>query len=188
MSNRGDRSEVSSEEKMECCAACGGGNLEKRTQQHTFGYGVGDERVELETEIPVLRCEDCGFCVWGEEAEGICHEAVCRHLGVMTPNEVKSIRDAYGLTQREFAEVTELGEATLSRWERGVVIQNKAYNKYLCLLRSRENFEMLRSGKQSGEEDRVLRVHCGDVVVSEVPLRSNRPKGAPTWSTEEHAL
>ena len=39
------------------------------------------------------------------------------------------------MTRAAFAEATGLGEASLSRWENGAVIQNKAYDYYLRLLR-----------------------------------------------------
>jgi DNA-binding transcriptional regulator YiaG len=79
------------------------------------------------------------------DAEDACHEAVCRHLGVMTPSQIKALRTLYGLTQSQFSEITKLGEATLSRWERGIVIQNQAYDNYLYLLGFNENLERIRN-------------------------------------------
>ena len=39
------------------------------------------------------------------------------------------------MSRAAFAQLTALGEATLSRWENGVLIQNRAYDRYLRLLR-----------------------------------------------------
>ena len=38
------------------------------------------------------------------------------------------------MTKAAFAQVTGLGEATLSRWENGAVVQNRANDLYLRLL------------------------------------------------------
>ena len=41
------------------------------------------------------------------------------------------------MSQAEFARVTGFGEATIGRWENGLVIQNVANDRYLRLLRER---------------------------------------------------
>ncbi len=38
------------------------------------------------------------------------------------------------MTRGAFAQVTGLGEATLSRWEKGILVQNRANDRYLRLL------------------------------------------------------
>jgi transcriptional regulator with XRE-family HTH domain len=62
----------------------------------------------------------------------------------MSPEQIKSLRGLYKLSQTQFCEVSKLGEATLSRWERGIVIQNNAYDNYLYLLGFRENMDRLQ--------------------------------------------
>ena len=89
-------------------------------------------------------CTECGFEFLDDEAEDIRHAAVCRHLGVMTPAEIQSLRDRLQLTQAEFARITRLGPATVSRWERGESVQNAAYDQYLYLLSFSENVERLK--------------------------------------------
>ena len=78
------------------------------------------------------------------EAEDLCHVAICKHLGVMSPEQIKALRGLYKLTQTQFCEVSKLGEATLSRWERGIVVQNSAYDNYLYLLGFIENMDRLQ--------------------------------------------
>lgn len=39
------------------------------------------------------------------------------------------------MTRAQFSEITGLGEATLARWEAGAVIQNRANDRYLRLLK-----------------------------------------------------
>ena len=81
--------------------------------------------VSLRPRLPEL-------CVKGERLR---HAGVCRHLGVLTPAEVRGVREQYGMTKAAFAEATAIGEATLGRWETGAVIQNRASDFYLRLVR-----------------------------------------------------
>ena len=126
------------------CGECGSKKINTILQSYKFPYGVGDDAIELSCEIPIRKCTDCGFSFMDGEAEDLCHAAICEHLGVMSPEQIKELRVLYKLTQTQFCEITKLGEATLSRWERGIVIQNSAYDNYLYLLGFRENLDRLQ--------------------------------------------
>jgi len=142
------------------CPECGSGNVKTSEEEYSFPYGVGEYAVNLKPRVPIRTCSDCGFSFLDHFGEGICHEAVCKHLGVMTPSQIKALRGLYELTQAQFSEITKLGEATLSRWERGVVIQNQAYDNYLYLLGFKENFQMVR---EHGESTELLEQYVGEV-------------------------
>ena len=90
--------------------------------------------MELTVDVPVRRCEDCDLEYLDDEAERLKHGAVCRHLGVLSPDEIRHIRSVFGMTRTKFAQVTALGEASLNRWENGLTIQTHAYDRYLRLL------------------------------------------------------
>lgn len=126
------------------CGECGSTEIETTWELYKFPYGIAPSCIELECEVPVRKCEKCKFKFIDSEAERLCHEAVCLHLGVKNPAEIKSIRKSYGLTQDQFCEITKIGIATLSRWERGIVIQNEAYDSYLHLLQLRSNFQRVQ--------------------------------------------
>ncbi|MGO9274786.1 MAG: type II TA system antitoxin MqsA family protein [Terriglobia bacterium] len=125
------------------CPNCGSTHVETRTLPDRFQYGSAPKAVELEALVPFRKCADCGFEFTDSDAEDARHEAVCRHLGVMTPSEVRALREEYGLTRAEFAERTRIGEASLARWETGLLIQNRANDNYLYLLRFSESWKRL---------------------------------------------
>lgn len=116
------------------CEMCGAPGLSTELVRDPFIYGVGDDAVELSVDIPVHTCNQCKVCFTGREAEVIQHEAVCRHLGVLTPEEIRGIRKQYGLSRAAFARLTGFGRASLARWERGELIQNTSSDRYLKLL------------------------------------------------------
>ena len=134
-----------SEEQDRRCPSCGHYAIETIEIERTFPYGEGDQATEVSATVPLRRCRECGFEFLDAEAEEIQHDAVCRHVGVMTPSEIRALRQkAGGLSRGEFARVTRLGEATIGRWERGELLQNAAYDQLLYLLTFPENFIRLR--------------------------------------------
>lgn len=125
------------------CEVCGAPGLKTELVRDPFIYGVGDEAVELSADIPVHSCTRCDASYTGTEAERIEHDAVCRHLGVLTPEEIQGIRKRYGLSRAAFARLTGFGKASLARWERGELIQNTSSDRYLKLLQDPEVFRRL---------------------------------------------
>jgi DNA-binding transcriptional regulator YiaG len=125
------------------CPKCGSCHIEIIEIEHKFPYGKENECIELTANVPSIKCSECGLQVLDKNADEICHDAVCNYLKIMSPKQIKSLRDLYVLTQSQFCEITKLGEATLSRWERGIIIQNYAYDNYLYLLGFEENIDRL---------------------------------------------
>ena len=127
------------------CAACGGSNLSRRMELDEFEYGAGEGAVPLSANVVVFTCNDCDFEFTGPSAEVARHEAVCRHLGIMTPAEIRELRGRYGLSRQSFASITRLGAASIARWETGSLLQNRAYDSLLYLLCFEDNLRRLRS-------------------------------------------
>ena len=116
------------------CPLCGEGSITTDWHRDSFKYGTGDSAVVLEVDLPVRRCGSCDLEFLDHDGERRRHEAICRHLGLLSPAEISGIRKACGMSRAAFADVTGLGEATLGRWENGAVIQNRANDRYLRLL------------------------------------------------------
>ena len=161
------------------CPLCDSESLDTFLHPDAFRYGSGDSAVTLRVNnLPVRHCTACDLEFIDHEGERLRHEAVCRHLGVLTPAEVREIRERYGMTKVAFAEVTGLGPATLGRWETGALIQNRANDFYLRLVRipsvmrnlqhfSARGSESTRKADVSGRafqelnlNERVLREHA----------------------------
>lgn len=112
-------------------------------RNHTFPCRVGEDSVNLSVNVPMHFCSSCNLSLIGEDGERLKHEAVCRHLGLLTPTEIRAIRHRRHLTRQEFASVTGLGAASLGRWERGAGFQSQANDRYLRLLDESEVFSRL---------------------------------------------
>ena len=131
-------------ERLTECFECGSTALEPRFDEETFEYGGREKPFTVTARIPSLLCRNCGYRFYDDDAEWARHAAACRHLVVMTPDEIRALREGYGLSQVELAELTGLGVASLGRWERGAGIQNEGYDALLYLLTFAENVKRLR--------------------------------------------
>ena len=139
------------EESGYTCPQCGDAAVTTSTYHHTFTYGSGESAVELSAHLPARHCSTCDFMFLDDEAERLKHNAVCEHLGVLAPAEIKRIRESYGMTRADFAQVTGLGEATLGRWENGVIIQTLANDRYIRLLAQPWIMRYLKRLRTKGE-------------------------------------
>jgi putative zinc finger/helix-turn-helix YgiT family protein len=120
------------------CPVCGKGRLKSQIVTERFPYeGDGARPFLIEAkDVPMQVCDACGETFSGPEAARIRHNAICHALRLLTPEEIKALREGLGKTQQEFAALTGIGEATLSRWERGRLLQNRANDNFLRLLAS----------------------------------------------------
>src|SRR4051812_2013872 len=114
------------------CPECEHGHLVPFTRDEEFDYDLGDETIKvIARDVPVERCNSCGTIASGPAAARVRHEAVCRAAGLLTPSEIKALREKFGWSQQHLADLTDFGIATISRWERGRLLPNRSNNKVL---------------------------------------------------------
>ena len=119
------------------CPICHALALEGRVIDDRFQYLSEDGLISVLTRsVPVEVCGNCGEVLSGPVAAVLRHAAICETLGLLTPERIKAIREGFGLSQAQFSKLTGIGEATISRWERGRLLQNRANDRYLRLLSS----------------------------------------------------
>lgn len=116
------------------CAECGEQRARRSTEVQSFLYGERGKEVTLSARVPVWTCDACGAAYTDGEGEDARHEAVCRHLGLLSPLEIRNLRSKHSLTQAELAQLTGFGEASIKRWEAGTILQNSSSDKFLRLL------------------------------------------------------
>jgi putative zinc finger/helix-turn-helix YgiT family protein len=116
------------------CDECGGYKVQMSFKDDHFFFGSGTDAVELVAQVPVWTCDKCGHAYTDGEAEDLRHEVVCRHLGVLSPTQIRGVREKYGMSQSDFAKATGFGLASVKRWETGALIQNQSADRLLRLL------------------------------------------------------
>ncbi len=123
------------------CEECGK-EVEAKIVVKKEKYEVYGENIEVKTQV--LTCEHCGEEFFCEELDNatlisVYNEYRKRHM-LLLPDEIKKIREQYGLSQRSFAKLLNWGDKTIRRYENGS-IQDKAHNSLLLFLREPENMK-----------------------------------------------
>lgn len=88
----------------------------------------------LKVTLPVRCCTDCDIEFMDHVGARIKDEAVYRAHDLLSPWQIREIRERWGLSRSAFAELTGWGKATIKRWETGAIAQNRANDRYLRLL------------------------------------------------------
>jgi putative zinc finger/helix-turn-helix YgiT family protein len=119
--------------------------------------------VEREIELPVKGeptkikakvriCDECGGECYDEELENAlfkdAYDLYRQRHNIVSPEEIRAIREKYGLSQRGLAALLGWGEVTIHRYEGGS-IADEAHNQLLHLLKYPEN--MLRIAQMNAD-------------------------------------
>jgi putative zinc finger/helix-turn-helix YgiT family protein len=106
-----------------------------------------------EVQVPALeipRCRSCGELVFTNRVDEQITAALRAQLRLLTPEQIRESRKALGLLQQELAERLGVAEATISRWETGMLIQSRAMDN---LLRAYFALPQLRAALRGKEQD-----------------------------------
>ena len=124
---------------MEYCDACGK-EVETKIISRQGTFNVCGEDITIEAQVMV--CAECGEELFCEELDSAtlvnAYNEYRRKHKLLLPDEIKKIREKYGLSQRSFAKLLNWGDKTICRYENGSV-QDKAHNSLLLFLREPEN-------------------------------------------------
>lgn len=125
------------------CCECDERNVVKSDEPRTFTYGTGDDKADITVTVPLYTCKDCGCKFYDHEATEIEHNAVCKHLGMLNPAEIKQLRTSNSLSILEFARTLSVSSLEVEKWERGALIQKKEQDQLMRLIKSTDIFGRL---------------------------------------------
>jgi HTH-type transcriptional regulator/antitoxin MqsA len=109
-----------------------------REKRGRLGLPVNGEEIVV-PNTPHLLCPKCHEILLRIEDERFLHsrtQAIYRKkYGLLSPDEIRSIRERAGMTQVELGRLLRLGPNTLSRWESDRNVQTGAMDVLLRLVR-----------------------------------------------------
>jgi len=107
-------------------------------------YNVRGEPTEIEAEVTI--CQKCGAKIFDEERDsqnlGKAYNLYRKNHNLLSPDQIRAIREKYGLSQRALSRLLGWGEITIHRYENGAV-QDNAHNNLLHLIEDPENIKTL---------------------------------------------
>jgi putative zinc finger/helix-turn-helix YgiT family protein len=84
-------------------------------------------------DLAVPRCPKCGDMIFDSPATTRIDDAFREMIGLLSPAQIRHNREALGLTQEQLAASLGIAAATISRWESGHQIQQRAMDRLLRL-------------------------------------------------------
>jgi HTH-type transcriptional regulator/antitoxin MqsA len=119
----------------DACPTCGTGMVEERG---TLRLPVNSEDIAVRGASH-LRCPKCGEIVQRfRDSRRLQEDAIAiyrKRRGLLSADDIRAIRQRFGLTQANLAGLLRLGANTVSRWESGRNVQTAAMDMLLRLIR-----------------------------------------------------
>ncbi len=136
------------------CEVCGR-EVDTKIIRQKEEYEVCGEKIEVDAQV--LVCAVCGEEFYCEELDGetllLAYDQYRKRHKLLLPEEIKKIREQYGLSQRSFAKLLNWGDKTVYRYENGS-IQDKTHNSLLVFLREPENMRKYLMENETGLDER----------------------------------
>jgi len=105
-------------------------------------YNVRGEPIEIEAEVAI--CQKCRNKIFDEERDSRNLEKAYSQYrekhNLLSPNEIRTIREKYGLSQRALSRLLGWGEITVHRYENGAV-QDNVHESLLRLIEAPQNMQ-----------------------------------------------
>lgn len=95
------------------------------------GTGIAET---INVKVPAWRDSKDGEVYLDTEATAILDKVKARHMGLLTPDQIKALRKRLGLTQPQISELLQIGEKTWTRWETGRERPSRSINVLLFAL------------------------------------------------------
>ncbi|MDD3803175.1 MAG: type II toxin-antitoxin system MqsA family antitoxin [bacterium] len=117
----------------------------------------------------VLFCKKCNSEMSNEEYDSRSLERAFaeyrkRH-NILSPAEIKSIREKYKVSQKDFALILGFGEITITRYENGM-IPDKPYSERIKMMEDKGNF--LKAFKESKLSDKEKSRIIGKIDIPDI--------------------
>jgi putative zinc finger/helix-turn-helix YgiT family protein len=103
-------------------------------------------------------CESCGESILPDELTRALDRERCRRLGLLTPDQIREVREKTGLSAVDMSHLLGIGEKTYTRWENGRSLQTKASDTLIRLIdRNVEMFTLVDAERSPDREALVSR-------------------------------
>jgi len=114
------------------CVECGKREVHRAIVDQEVQRNHDGRVYELVVEhLPVTKCDACGSVFFTQGSDERITAGLREHLGLLTPERIRSNLQALRLTQKDAAARLGVAPETLSRWVCGVIIQSRAMDNLL---------------------------------------------------------
>ena len=143
--------------------------FESHSQQQEYPLKKG----VVEIPVKLSRCPACGGTFTDMKQAELNYELAVKvfrkEKSLLFPHQIKSVRDKYGLSQRQFSALLGWSPATLSSYENNK-IQDQSHNDELMLLKSPTNMKRVLKAHSKNLDEKVatkLEERVEELIVEE---------------------
>lgn len=129
----------------------------------------GSVREVVKVEVDAMKAPDGEIYLNGDALAKL-DRVKARYEGIMLPDDIRQLRERFGLTQTEISNALGLGGKTWTRWETGRERPSRSMNNMLVFL---------HNGKLTLEDFEHIAIH--------EDMSSDPPADAPRSRTRVHA-
>jgi putative zinc finger/helix-turn-helix YgiT family protein len=139
------------------CPVCGSAAVRHQEGEYVFVWPAGFAKPQSTFPDATWEvCDDCGEEILPGELSQRIEVEHYRVQGLLTPAEVRAIRERTGLSQIGMARLLGVGDKTLARWEAGLSIQNKSTDNLIRFAASHpELFAEVEAMRDPSREQQV---------------------------------
>jgi putative zinc finger/helix-turn-helix YgiT family protein len=110
-------------------------------------------------------CSSCGEEILPDELTKAIEAERYRRLGLLTPTEIRQVRQKTGLSAVDMANLLGVGEKSYTRWENGRSLQNKSNDTLIRLLDKNADAFAILDAERRPDRDRLLSKYVGDLRI-----------------------
>jgi putative zinc finger/helix-turn-helix YgiT family protein len=168
------------EQQDNTCPVCYEAELVDRSGDYRIKVKDGKSVKEITVKsIHWRECQKCGEVFFDDVTAQVIEAERYKALGLLTPVELRTIRQELGLTQSGMAEFLKVGSKSYCRWENGLLMQSKSMDNLIRYAYDERRDEKRRSqrvkratqylaqvrasGPGSGKSDLALAAHSKNV-------------------------
>ncbi len=139
------------------CPICGAKVLEERRGEYIFEWPEGSAAQQSGFADAVWEaCDACGEEILSPELSDRIEAEQYRIQGLLSPAEVRAVRERTGLSQVEMARLLGVGDKSYARWEVGLSVQNKSMDNLIRLAAEHPGlFAELEAQREPDREEQV---------------------------------
>ena len=139
------------------CPVCAHGEMISQTITEQFEYK--DQTLDVE-DYRIFHCPRCEESIVDpvamKQAEKKIREFHRRVDGLLTPEEIKTIRTTLGISQMVFGQLLGGGAKGFARYESGAIIQSRAMDNLLRVIREKpETIVLLKNMREETRKEKA---------------------------------
>lgn len=123
-------------QNSDVCPICGEKAMNKKNKEEVFTYKGHNLTIP---NYPIYECDECGEeLIQAQDSKKFEKDRTDFRRGVdglLTSEEIRNIRKSFDCSQKEFAEMLQVGEKNFARYENGAATQSRAMDSLLRILR-----------------------------------------------------